>query len=636
MTLDEVIKLLTTTSPKGLTNLQIEVLRLAWEGYTYGEMAETLHYQDAYLKNIASQLWQELSEILKQPISKVNFSSKLKAYTFPLTPREDNNPFTRDWESPYGPVPISSRFYIERPPLENLVKQEITKPGAVIRIKAPVKMGKGSLLLRIIEHAQGLNYQVVKIDLKESDQKVLSNFGLFLRWFCTNLGRQINLYCNLDEYWLQDIGCKVNCNLYLENHILNQLDQPLVLIINDIHHLLKYPKIAQDFFPLLRFWHEQSKQSQVWQKLRLVIVHTIEISLPLQPYQSPFNIGLSVTLPEFTPEQVEELARRYDRLLTQCNPENYTAIQKLIGGHPYLTRLIFEYLCYHNISLDTILHDQDLILDIFADHLRHYLIILQEQPELSQALRDVMRSSHPVKIDSITAYKLESLGLVKLQKDGATPLCHLYRLYFQKEIEKGSLKLSVENYLRQLEIENHRLQNLCLIDELTQIPNQRYFDQTLEQEYQKAVQQSLAISLILCDIDNFRDYNSNYGHLGGDRCLEKIAQLLSDSLLRPGDFVARYGGEEFALILPETDILGAREVITRIQEQIKNLGIIADSNSQHPKMITMSFGLACSLPQPQDSLEILFQEADRALYQAKHLGKNCICISPNLKFSGEG
>jgi hypothetical protein len=103
MTLDEVIKLLTTTCPKGLTNLQKEVLRLAWEGYTYGEMADILHYQDAYLKNIASQLWQELSLLLGQPISKVNFSSKLKACPFTLPSREESNIFSREWESPYGP-----------------------------------------------------------------------------------------------------------------------------------------------------------------------------------------------------------------------------------------------------------------------------------------------------------------------------------------------------------------------------------------------------------------------------------------------------------------------------------------------------------------------------------------------------
>jgi diguanylate cyclase (GGDEF)-like protein len=533
-------------------------------------------------------------------------------------------------------LPINSRFYVERPPLENLVKQEITKPGAVIRIKAPAKMGKSSLLVRITDHAECLNYQVVKIDLKESEQTVLNGLGLFLRWFCINLSRQLNISCNLDEYWLQDIGCKVNCNLYLENHILNQLDRPLVLIINDIHHLLKHPKIAQDFFPLLRFWHEQAKQNQVWQKLRLVIVHTIEIYIPLQPYQSPFNIGLPVTLPEFTPEQVEKLATCYDNCLLKHSSSEYQIIRGLIGGHPYLLRLIFEYLCYYNIPPAEVLDDQDLLLNIFADHLRNYLIILQEQPELSKALQDVVSSSKPVKINTITAYKLESLGLIKLEKDGAIPFCDLYRLYFQKEIEKGSIELSVENYLRQLKTENQHLQNLCLIDELTQIPNRRYFDQTLEQEYQKVMRQNLAISLILGDIHNFSDYNSNYGRLGGDRCLEKIAQILINNLLRPGDFVARYGGEEFALILPQTDILAARKVITCIQEQIKTLEIIADSNPQHPKMITMSFGLACTIPKAQDSLEILFQEANRALYQAKHLGKNRVCVSPILRFSGEG
>ena len=631
MTLDEVIQMLATTYPKGLSYLQEEVLRLAWDGHTYSEMADLLHYQDAYLKNIASQLWQQLSILLDEPINKVNFGLKMKMRPSSSETVNKAIAFEGSSESLYGLVPLNSAFYIKRPPIEQLAYSEVQKPGGVIRIKAPPKMGKSSLILRIIAHAETLNYQSVTIDLKEAEESVLLGLTPFLRWFCTSISRKLYLKPNLDEYWDADTGSKVNCNLYLQDYILAQLTNPLVLIINDVHQLFQYPKLAQDFLPLLRFWHEQGKQSLNWQKLRLVITHTTEIYVPLQYNQSPFNIGLPLTPPEFTQEQVQELALRYG--LDWGNSQgqaNAKALIKLVGGHPYLIRLAFDHICYRGLSLENLLQNQG--IDIYADHLRNHLIILQNQPELAKAWKEVISNPRGVKLDTITIYKLQSLGLLKLGAETIIPHCDLYNWYFQQEIAKGSLDLTVDSYLNQLEQEHQQIKSLSFTDSLTQIPNRRYFDYAFGREWRQATHQKTPLSLIMCSIDNFQAYTNKNSLPAADICLQKVAETLNNCLLRTSDFIARFGMQEFAIILRNTDIQGTIKILKRIQKDMEKVGIFYEDEREEKKNITFSFGVACTIPDAQESMDII-READKAMYSSIQLGGNRITISPVLNFS---
>lgn len=173
----------------------------------------------------------------------------------------------------------------------------------------------------------------------------------------------------------------------------------------------------------------------------------------------------------------------------------------------------------------------------------------------------------------------------------------------------------------ELEIKNAKLERLSAIDGLTGIPNRRSFDEYIEKEWRRAVREKNEFSLLLMDIDFFKPYNDNYGHQGGDECLRKVANALNDTLKRPGDFVARYGGEEFAAILPNTDLAGAVIIAEELNSCISNLQL-EHAYSQAADHVTISIGVASSVPKDNDEVKRLITLADEALYEAKELGRN--------------
>jgi diguanylate cyclase (GGDEF)-like protein len=170
------------------------------------------------------------------------------------------------------------------------------------------------------------------------------------------------------------------------------------------------------------------------------------------------------------------------------------------------------------------------------------------------------------------------------------------------------------------------LQRLANIDSLTQIANRRCFDEVLFQEWKRLQREKLPLSLILCDIDFFKNYNDTYGHPAGDDCLKQVAKILDQAINRPADLVARYGGEEFVLILPNTDTEGAMRIAEKISFQITD-ATIANIGSQVSQYLTLSLGIATLIPSHKTSPEFLISKADQALYQAKQAGRNCFVIA---------
>ncbi|MCC5638294.1 PleD family two-component system response regulator [Nostoc sp. CHAB 5844] len=174
---------------------------------------------------------------------------------------------------------------------------------------------------------------------------------------------------------------------------------------------------------------------------------------------------------------------------------------------------------------------------------------------------------------------------------------------------------------QQLEAANQELQRLVTIDGLTQVASRRRFEEYFAQEWQRMAREQLPLSLILCDVDYFKSYNDTYGHRAGDRCLQKVAQAIKDSVKRPADLVARYGGEEFAVILPKTEIQGALLLAEKICSVVRRLAI-PHSNSQVSGYVTISAGVATDIPQPGSDFQDMISAADRALYQAKIEGRD--------------
>jgi len=170
-----------------------------------------------------------------------------------------------------------------------------------------------------------------------------------------------------------------------------------------------------------------------------------------------------------------------------------------------------------------------------------------------------------------------------------------------------------------------KLRTLSTQDGLTGINNRRRFDEALYDEWYRATRLSTPLSLIICDIDKFKEYNDTYGHLEGDKCLTRIAHLIEDSARRAGDMAARFGGEEFVIILPDTESSNAQDIAEQLRSAILDLEIPHETSSV-ANIITVSFGVFTTLPEKDIPPETMIEFADKALYQAKGQGRNMVVI----------
>lgn len=175
--------------------------------------------------------------------------------------------------------------------------------------------------------------------------------------------------------------------------------------------------------------------------------------------------------------------------------------------------------------------------------------------------------------------------------------------------------------MEQLREANTKLQLLSVTDGLTQIGNRAYFDGAAITEMRRAERQQSAMSIILLDLDHFKHINDTFGHLAGDACLRALAGMLRPRVNRAGDILARYGGEEFVIALTGVDLTGSLALAEELRMAVDRLRVEFEGK---PLRFTASFGLVCAVPKAPIRLEGLLSAADRALYDAKHGGRNCV------------
>ncbi|MFP4161954.1 MAG: diguanylate cyclase [Ectothiorhodospira sp.] len=201
--------------------------------------------------------------------------------------------------------------------------------------------------------------------------------------------------------------------------------------------------------------------------------------------------------------------------------------------------------------------------------------------------------------------------------------------YIPKPFRPAVVRARVRNHMR-LKIKSDLLEQYSMRDSLTNVANRRQFDERLGEEWGRALREGHDLSLVLMDIDQFKQYNDHYGHGPGDECLCQVAQALQGALQRPGDLLARYGGEEFVALLPETGVDGATRVAERLRQAVEAQGI---PHQPVPRgHVTLSLGVASLVGgRTRAGIETpanLLKAADQALYRAKEGGRNQVMVDP--------
>ncbi len=333
-------------------------------------------------------------------------------------------------EVPEGPVRLNSEFYIERSRMEADCYQQILGRGSMIRITAPKLMGKTSLLNRIMEHAKTKDYRLVRLDFRDAETEIFSNLNKFFHWFCLNISQQLKLESNIDKYLQGRGGILVNCKNYFQAEVLEAIDCPLVLALEEIDCIFSYEEIARNFLRMLRSWFDETTKTDIWENLRMVLLHSTNIYVQLDVDQSPFNVGFSVDLTEFSQPNILDLARRHQ---LSWGTDEVAALMAMIGGYPYLVRKALYHLKDSNLSLAEVLQNAATDVGIYRQYLQRQWADVQKYSELKAAFQQVVCADSAVKLERMLEFKLLSTGLVKQNQHGITPSCRLYREYFAEK-----------------------------------------------------------------------------------------------------------------------------------------------------------------------------------------------------------
>lgn len=258
--------------------------------------------------------------------------------------------------------------------------------------------------------------------------------------------------------------------------------------------------------------------------------------------------------------------------------------------------------------------------------------------ETAELLRGIEKTKH-IPIIFVTAINKEKLSVFKGYEVGAVdylskPIDPLVlrsktrvfkEMYLQKQVIQAQAK-SLEDKLRELlriQEEKEELEHIAEEDSLTKILNRRGVEKRSAIHWKNCIRYSLPFSVLMLDLDRYKGYNDNYGHVEGDQVLIKIAKAIEDSLFRAEDFVGRYGGEEFIVIMPNTDKTGALVAAKRIEKKVRKLSILHEYNGEHG-IATVSMGVASKRPVKGDDIKALINKADEQMYLAKENGRNQI------------
>lgn len=421
-----------TIYPTGLTPKQHEVLKLFLQGKSDEDIGKSLYITESSVRHHISNIC-KLFGFKNEEGERCRQRDELNPLFVQYKPELVIDKLKATCES-YPDNPEQVEFYYVERDCEAQCYDKILEKGALIRIKAPQKMGKTLLVNKILDRASQEGYKTALLSFEQADSEVLGDYRKLLQWLCVTLGDLLELENKLGEHWDDSLGgINPNVTKYLERYLFKDFSQPLVLVLEKVDLVFEQATFNVDFCRLLRWWNDAAKRndrrSAIWQKIRLIVVHATEVYSSLDINSSPLaGVGLTVPLPDFTPEKVQQLARQYRH--NWLSTDEIQQLMEMFGGYPYLVQTAFAYLQTPQSSLTKLLEISPTEESPFINHLRELLGKLKLCPDLANVYREVVTRNQAMRLETHQIFKLESMGLVRVEHNDCFPRCDLYRQYF--------------------------------------------------------------------------------------------------------------------------------------------------------------------------------------------------------------
>lgn len=331
-----------------------------------------------------------------------------------------------------GAVPLDSKFYIVRPTDEEFLGA-IERRDSIVLVKGARQMGKTSLLARGLKMARETGAKVVLTDFQSLNTAHFESVETLYLALAELMADQLDLDVLPQEVWKAERGPSVNFQRYIRREALAHISGHLVWGLDEVDRLFTC-SFGSEVFGLFRSWHNARSLDPEgpWRNLTMAIAYATEAHLFISDLnQSPFNVGTRLTLDDFTLEQVAELNRRYDSPLKE--QMEVAVFYDLLSGHPYLVRKGLHEMAAHGVSFAAFSKLADRDEGPFGDHLRRFLVLLAQDAELCDMMREILRGRPCPSTDSF--YRLRSAGLLAGDSvQDARPRCQLYTTYLKRHL----------------------------------------------------------------------------------------------------------------------------------------------------------------------------------------------------------
>ncbi|MEM6353601.1 MAG: AAA-like domain-containing protein [Cyanobacteria bacterium P01_D01_bin.14] len=372
------------------------------------------------------------TEAAKQKLLRKAMVVPLPPPTPQAQPPAHQTPLAIPLEPPEGSMDIDSEFYIERAE-DTKALSALQRRGGTVTILGPRQMGKSSLLIRTMIQARQQKKRVAFLDFQRLEIEALMEDDLFYKRFCEWMTVCLRLPSQVEQYWqqYQSLGNPLRCTYYVQDYLLAEVNQSIFLAMDEVDKLIAAP-FRDEFFSMLRSWHNERAFESVWKQLDLAMVTCTEPYQLIQDLnQSPFNVGTSLTLKDFNEAEVVELNRLHNGMLS---PAELNSLMDWLGGHPYLTRKALYEVTSGNLSTAALFTSTSVDEGPFGGHLRYHLFRMDDKPHLVKGMLQVIRNQTCG--DEQVMRRLERAGLVRRVGRQAQPRCRLYAEYFKEHLRE--------------------------------------------------------------------------------------------------------------------------------------------------------------------------------------------------------